>query len=83
MLVIRDDVFEGVDLLDEEGDLGAIILEINVLPHASAQLLRFPDIDDLTRCVLPEIDAGKNGNLTELPLDTGELLLLGFRLAIG
>ena len=47
VLVLHHDVVEAVDLVDQQGDLRALVLEVHVLAHAGAQLLGLAHVDDL------------------------------------
>ena len=78
VLVADDDVLKRVDLVDEQWDLRAVILEVHVLAHAGAQLLRLAHVDDLAVLVLPEVHAGQGRHSIETALDARNLLRLGF-----
>ena len=78
VLVADDDVLERVNLVDEQRNLRAVVLEVHVLAHAGAQLLRLAHVDDLTVLVLPEVDAGQGRHSIETTLYARDLLCLGF-----
>ena len=83
VLVVDDEVVEGVDGLHEQGNLCAIVLEVHVLAHARPQLLGLADVDDLAGGVFPQVHAGLGGHRLQLALDARELLLLGLAGAAG
>ena len=83
VLVVDDEVVEGVDGLHEQGNLRAIVLEVHVLAHARPQLLGLADVDDLAGGVFPQVHAGLGGHCFQLALDARELLLLGLAGAAG
>ena len=73
VLVLHHDVVVAVDLVDQKRDLCALVLVVHVLAHASAQLLRLADVDDLAGLVLPQVHARQRGHAVELALDALEL----------
>ena len=83
VLVVDDEVVEGVDGLHEQGNLRAVVLEVHVLAHARPQLLGLADVDDLAAGVFPQVHAGLGGHCLQLALDARELLLLGLAGAAG
>ncbi len=68
VLVGRHHVLEGMDLRYQKRDLGAVVLEVDVLAHAGAKLLRLANVDDLALLVLPKVHAGFGGNAGQLVL---------------
>ena len=79
MLVLHHEVVEAVDLVHQQGNLGALVLEVHVLAHAGAQLLGLAHVDDLAGLVLPQVHARQRGHAVELALDAFELgALAGF-----
>lgn len=76
MLVLDHDIFERIDLRNEQRDLLTRILEVHVLAHASAQLLCLAYIDDATFFVLPKIHARKRWHGSKLTFDIFELLIV-------
>ena len=53
VLVADHDVLERADLLNEQRDLRALILEVDILAHTRTKLFGLTDIDDLTVLVFP------------------------------
>ena len=53
VLVADHDVFERADLFDEQRDLRALILEVDILTHARTKLFSLADVDDLPVLVFP------------------------------
>ena len=66
VLVLDDDVVERAHLLHHERDLCAVIRQVDVLPHAVAEVLCLADIDDRALGILPEIAARIGGDLVHL-----------------
>ena len=73
MFVVHDEVLERIDLIDEQRDFGTVVLEIDVLAHARAQLLGLAHVDDLARAVFPQVHAGQHRHLIELAFDARDL----------
>ena len=79
VLVLHHDVVEAVDLVDQQRDLRALVLEVHVLAHAGAQLLGLAHVDDLAGFVLPKVHSRQRGHAVQLFLDALELgALAGF-----
>ena len=76
VLVLDHDIFERVDLRNEQRDLLTRILEVHVLAHASAQLLCLTYIDDASFFILPKIYAWKRRHGSKLTFDIFELLIV-------
>ena len=76
MLVLDHNVFERIDLRNEQRDLLARILEVHVLAHASTQLLRLAYVDDTPFFILPKIYAWKRWHGSKLTFDIFELLIV-------
>ena len=76
VLVLNHDVFERIDLGNEQRDLLTRILEVHILAHTSAQLLRLAHIDDAPFFVLPKIHTRKRWHGSKLAFDICELLVV-------
>ena len=53
VFIAHHDVLERADLLDEQRDLRAFILEVDILAHASTKLFGLADVDDLAVLIFP------------------------------
>ena len=69
MLVGRNHILEGMDLGHQERDLGAIILEVDVLTHTGPKLLCLADVDYLALLVLPKINSRLGRHAGQLVLN--------------
>ena len=66
-----DEVVEDVDLRHHQRHHRALVVPADVLAHARAQRLGLADVEDLARGVLPQVDAGRLGDLRELRSQVG------------
>ena len=71
VFVVDDDVVERAHLLHHQGDLLAVIGQVRVLPHAVAEVLRLPDIDDGPLGIFPEVASRFGRDLLHLLSDGG------------
>ena len=76
VLAAHHHVVKAADDLHHEGDLGAVILQRDVLAHTGAQVLGLTHVDHLAGGVLPQVAARVRGDL-------GHLLGQGGRAACG
>ena len=76
MLIGRNHVLEGVDLRHQQGNLRAIVLEVDVLAHACAQLLGLSHVDYRARLVFPKVHAWLGGHAVKLLFDLLKLFLI-------
>ncbi len=66
MLAADNDIVKRTHDLHHKGDLGTLVLQGCVLPHARAQVLGLAYIDDLAVPIFPEIASGVGRNLLHL-----------------
>ena len=64
VFIAHHDVLERADLLDEQRDLRAFILEVDILAHASTKLFGLADVDDAPVRVGESVDARRGRNVS-------------------
>ena len=84
VFVAHHHVLKRRNLLKHHGDFRTLVLPHDVLLHAGTKLLRFSDVDYLSRRVLPQIDARKRRYAFQLLFQASDLFIerfvLGWRI---